>query len=165
MKNFRRTVLLGVIAAVAGFAQQWEVGGLAGGGFLNNVSVGGTAGSATAGFQNGAAFGGYVGYDSYKHIGGELRYSFLQSDLKLSSNGSTATFSGASHVVNYDVIFHTRSNNKVQLFAAVGGGMKVFRGTGAEAAYKPLSQFGYFTKTQVVKPMGDFGAGVKIALS
>src|SRR5215471_4626553 len=165
MKNFGRLVLLGAALGTLGFAQHWEFGGAAGGAFMNSVNVGGTAGSATAGFQNGAALGGYVGYDSYKHIGGELRYSYLPSDLKLSSNGSTATFSGASHVVNYDVIFHTRSNNKVQLFAAVGGGMKVFRGTGAEAAYQPLSQFGYFTKTQVVKPMGDFGAGVKIALS
>src|SRR5215472_8269065 len=104
MKNFRRTVLLGVIAAVAGFAQQWEVGGLAGGGFLNNVSVGGTAGSATAGFQNGAAFGGYVGYNSYNHIGGELRYAYLPSDLQLSSGGSTATFKGVSHALHYDVL-------------------------------------------------------------
>ena len=43
--------------------------------------------------------------------------------------------------------------------------MKVFRGTGKEAAYQPLSQYGYFTKTQALKPMADFGAGVKVALT
>jgi hypothetical protein len=64
------------------------------------------------------------------------------------------------------VIFKTnRNQGKVQLFAAVGGGMKVFRGTGTEAAYQPLSQYGYFTKTQTVKPMGSVGAGVKVALT
>jgi large exoprotein involved in heme utilization and adhesion len=165
MKNFGRLVLLGTALGTLGFAQQWEFGGVAGGGFLNTVNVGGGSASATAGFQSGAAFGGYVGYNSYKHIGGELHYGFLQSDLKLSSGGATAKFDGVSHVVHYDVIFHTHNNNKVQLFAAVGGGMKVFRATGAEAAYQPLSQFGYFTKTQVLKPMGDFGVGVKIAIS
>ena len=32
----------------------------------------------------------------------------------------------------------------------MGGGAKVFRSTGKEAAYQPLSQFGYFTKAQSV---------------
>ena len=45
-------------------------------------------GSATAGFQTGAAFGGYVGYSQSKHIGGEIRYGYLQSNLKLTSGGS-----------------------------------------------------------------------------
>ena len=64
------------------------------------------------------------------------------------------------------MIFQTTKNGgKVQLFAAVGGGMKVFRGTGKEAAYQPLSQYGYFTKTQAVKPMASVGAGVKVALT
>jgi len=47
----------------------------------------------------------------------------------------------------------------------VGGGMKLFRGTGQEQAYQPLMQYGYFTRTQVVKPMGSFGAGMKYALT
>jgi hypothetical protein len=45
----------------------------------------------------------------------------------------------------------------VQFFAAAGGGMRIFQGTGTEAAYQPLSQFGYFTKTRVVKPMASVG--------
>jgi hypothetical protein len=43
--------------------------------------------------------------------------------------------------------------------------MKLFRGTGAEAAYQPLSQFGYFTKTQAIKPMGTVGAGLTYQLA
>jgi hypothetical protein len=43
--------------------------------------------------------------------------------------------------------------------------MKVFRGTGKEAAFQPLSQFAYLTRTQEVKPMVSFGGGVKFKLS
>jgi hypothetical protein len=166
MKTLLRSILVLTVAAAASFAQQWEFGGAGGGGFLNSVPVSGGIGSATAGFQTGAAFGGYVGYSQYKHIGGELRYAYLQSNLRLKSGGSEATFSGMSHVVHYDLIFKTtRNTGKVQLFAAVGGGMKVFRGTGKEAAYQPLNQFGYFTKTQTMKPMASVGGGVKFAIS
>ena len=160
-----RTILMAAGLSVVSFAQQWEFGGVAGGGFLNTVNATNSIGAATAGFNSGAAFGGYVGNNLYKHIGGELRYTYLQSDLKLSSGGQTASFSGQSHVIHYDLILHTRNNNKVQLFAAAGGGMKIFRGTGTESAYQPLSQFGYFTKTQVLKPMASVGAGVKFAIS
>jgi len=166
MKTLLRSILVLTAGAAASFAQQWEFGGAAGAGFLNSVPVSGGIGSATAGFQTGAAFGGYIGHSQYKHIGGELRYAYLESNLSLKSGGSQATFSGMSHVVHYDVILKTtRNSGKVQLFAAVGGGMKAFRGTGKEAAYQPLSQFGYFTKTQTMKPMASVGGGVKFALT
>jgi hypothetical protein len=166
MKTLLRSILVFTAAAAASFAQQWEVGASGGGGFLNSVPVSGGTASATAGFQTGAALGGYVGYSQNRHIGGELHYGYLQSNLKLTSGGSTATFSGMSHVVHYDIILKTTSKRgKAQFFAALGGGMKVFRGTGTEAAYQPLSQFGYFTKTQALKPMASVGGGVRIALT
>jgi len=90
-----RTILLAAGLAAVSFAQQWEFGGVAGGGFLNTTNVSNSLGSATAGFQSGAAFGGYIGNNLYKHIGGELRYTYLQSDLKLASSGQTATFNGS----------------------------------------------------------------------
>jgi hypothetical protein len=167
MKTLVRSIVLLTAASAATMAQQWEFGGTGGGGFLSNVNVAGSAiGSATAGFQTGAAFGGYVGFNQYKHIGGELHYGYLQSNLSLTSGGSSASFSGVAHVVHYDLIFKTtRNQGKMQLFAAVGGGMKYFRGTGTEAAYQPLSQFGYLTKTTAIKPMASVGAGVKWALT
>ena len=103
MKTLLRSILVLTAAAAASFAQQWEFGGGGGGSFLNSVPVSGGAGSATAGFQTGAAFGGFVGYNQTRHIGGELRYGYLQSNLSLKSGGSTATFSGVSHVVHYDL--------------------------------------------------------------
>src|ERR1022692_2408331 len=151
MKTLLQSILVLTVGAAASFAQKWEFGG---------------AGAATAGFQTGAAFGGYVGFSQYKHIGGEIRYDYLQSNLSLKSGGTEATFSGVAHAVHYDLIFKTaRNSGKVQLFAAVGGGVKVFRGTGQEAPYRPLEQYGLFTKTQALKPMASVGGGVKFALS
>ena len=165
MKTFGRTILMAGALTAVSFAQQWEFGGSAGGGFLNTVNANNSFGSATAGFQSGAAFGAFLGYNSSNHLGGELRYGYMQSDLKLSSGGQTATFAGQSHVVHYDLILHTHNNNKVQLFAALGGGLKIFRATGVEHAVQPLSQFGYFTREQALKPMASVGGGVKFALS
>src|SRR5258708_36815519 len=110
-------------------AQRWEFGGTGGGGSLSNVNVAGSGvaspvPSATAGFQTGAAFGGYVGFNQYKHIGGELRYSYLQSNLSLKSGGPEASFYGMSHMVGFDEIIKTnRNTGKLQLFAAVGRGL------------------------------------------
>jgi hypothetical protein len=148
------------------FAQQWEFGGGAGAGFLPGVSVTGAVGSATAGFQSGISAGAFVGQNLYNHISGELHYAFMQSNLRLQSGGTEATFSGMAHVVHYDVVWHTnRKESRSQYYAAAGGGMKLFRGTGTEAAYQPLSQFGYFTKTQAIKPMGTVAIGVRYALT
>lgn len=161
-----RIILLAGALATAGFAQQWEFGGTAGGGFLNHVSAASPKSTATAGFQNGAAFGAYIGYNSYKHIGGEIHYAYMQSNLRLASNGSEATFDGASHAFHYDLTFHTsKSEAKTQLYAAVGGGAKIFRATGKESAYQPLSSFGYFTRGQQIKPMATVAAGVKFRLT
>jgi len=153
-------------AAGACFAQQWEFGGVGGAGFLSNVNVSSPLGSANAGFQPGGAFGAFFGQSISAHIAGEVRYEFLQSNLQLSSGGATARFSGSAHAVHYDLILHTnRKNSPMQLFAAVGGGMKIFRGTGTEEAYQPLSQFGYFTKTRALKPMASVGGGVTFQVS
>jgi hypothetical protein len=150
-----------VMAASVCFAQQWEFGGVGGAGFLSNVNIDSPAGSAKAGFGTGGAFGAFFGQSIGAHFAGEVRYEYLQSNLQLSSGGATAHFAGRAHAVHYDLLWHTsRKNSPVQFFAAVGGGMKIFQGTGTEEAYQPLSQFGYFTKTQAVKPMASVGGGI-----
>ena len=164
-----RSIVLSLIllsAASAAFAQQWEFGGMGGGGFLSNVSASGASSSANAGFAPGAAFGVFAGNNLYRNLSGEIRYEYMQSDLRLSSGGQSAQFTGAAHAVHYDLIYHTvRQESNVQFFAALGGGMKLFRGTGTEEAYQPLSQFGYFTKTQAIKPMVSVGGGFTYRLS
>src|ERR1700686_3064744 len=109
-----------VTAAGLGWAQQWEFGGVGGAGFLSNVSVTSSVGAATTGFQTGGAAGAFLGYNSTTHIGGELRYAFLQSNMQIQSGGSQATFSGQAHVLHYDVIFHTnRHGSKGEFFLAL----------------------------------------------
>lgn len=161
-----KKLLLLIAAAGACYAQSWEFGGVGGAGFLSNVNVSSPLGSAKAGFEPGGAFGAFLGQSIGSHFAGEIRYEFLQSNLQLSSAGSTARFSGIAHAIHYDFIWHTnRKDSPVQFFAAVGGGMKMWQGTGTEEAYQPLSQYGYFTKTHEVKPMGSVGAGITYRVS
>jgi hypothetical protein len=152
-------------ASGAALAQQWEVGGLAGGGFVPGVTLTAGAGKATTGFQSGGAFGAFVGQNLYPRIAGEIHYAYMQSNLKLESGSTKVTFSGHAHVIHYDLIFHTSRKGRAQFFAAAGGGLKVFRGTGREAAYQPLSQFAYLTRTQQLKPMVSVGGGVKMQIA
>lgn len=157
--------LLGMTAAEAA-EQYYEVGGMAGGGLLNTTTLTSAAGSATAGFKPGAAFGFLVGNQMYSRLSGEVRYMYQMSDLKLESGGNEAVFSGQTHLIYYDLIYQVSPRqSKVKLFAAGGGGVKVFRGTGAEAAYQPLSNFAYLTRTRQVEPMVSLGGGMKVPLN
>jgi hypothetical protein len=161
MRSLGLSILLFGSAAASCYGQHWEFGGTGGAGFLNNVGVSGPAGAATAGFSPGGSIGAFVGQTLNPHISGEIHYDYMQSDLQLKGAGTTAAFTGAAHAFHYDIVYHTnRKNSPVQFFAAAGGGMKIFRGTGTEEAYQPLSQFGYFTKTQALKPMGTLAGGM-----
>jgi hypothetical protein len=165
MKTFGLALLLAA-AAVNCPAQQWELGGLGGGSFLNTAGVSSPAGSATAGFQTGFVGGAYFGQALYPHLSGEIRYEFFQSDLRISGGNTSATFAGMAHAVHYDLILHTqRKNSPVQFFAALGGGMKVFQGTGTESAFQATMQYGYMTRTHQVKPMASIGGGFTYRLS
>jgi hypothetical protein len=156
-------LVLFLSAGGAAFAQQWEFGGVGGAGFLSSVNVNG--GAATAGFKPGVVFGAYFGQNLYRHFGGEIRYEYMQTDLQLKSGGTTANFAGRSHALHYDLLIHTNDKGaKAVFYIAVGGGMKIYQGVGTEAAFQPLSQYGFFTKTHEFEPMGSVGAGVKFSL-
>jgi len=154
-----------VLAPAASFAQ-WEFGADGGVGLLNHVAVSSPAGSATAGFAPGFSAGAFLGENLYTHFSGEIHYDYMQSTLRLSSAGQNADFSGSAHAVHYDMVYHTtRGESRVQFFAALGGGIKAFLGTGAQEAYQPLSQYGYFTQANSVKMMATGAAGLTFKLS
>jgi|HubBroStandDraft_1064217.scaffolds.fasta_scaffold123017_2 hypothetical protein len=162
--TIRLAILLG-IGTLACLAQMWEIGGAGGLGVPTGLNAMGAAGTATAGFQPGMAASFVVGQNLYPRLTGELRYTYLQDDLKLSSGGTEATFGAAAHAVHYDLLWHFgKGEGKVQPFVAAGGGMKLYEGTGAAQAYQPLNQFAYFTHTEQLEPMISAGAGVRIAL-
>src|SRR5512133_136269 len=117
MKTFRNTLLF-LTAAAGAFAQQWEIGGNVGGSFLPGVTVSGPMGSATTGFQTGVTAGAWIGQSISRHIGGEVRYNFMQSNLKLSSGATSTTFSGNSHAIHYDLLIRSsRRESRAQVFA------------------------------------------------
>lgn len=162
-----RFAVLTVAAGTAAFAQQWEFGLVGGTSISNTVAATSTAGSATAGFATGFAAGAFLKENvrRFANISGELRYEYLESNMRLSSAGQTASFSGYTHAIHYDVVYHTNpQESPVQVFGALGGGVKVFEGTGTQEAYQPLSQFGYFTKTDAIKPMISAGGGISVRL-
>ncbi len=165
MKSLKFAVLL-TCAAGSAFAQGWEFGAVGGYSFLNNVSVTGTAGNATAGFAPGFVAGAFAGENITHHLSGEIRYEYMRSDLRLSAAGQSAQFSGFAQAIHYDLLFHLiRGESRVQAFASVGGGAKIFDATGTAQAFQPLSQFGYFTNTRSVKPMGTVAAGVDLRIA
>lgn len=155
------------LGLTACLAQQYEIGGAAGGGFARGATVTSPAGTATAGFKSGAAFGGFIGHRMYQRISGEVRYGYLMQDLRLSAGGLEPTFKAQAHALHYDVLVHAReSDSPVQPYVAGGGGMMLYRGTGTEAAYQPLgNEFAYLTKTREVKPLISVGGGVRVRLS
>jgi hypothetical protein len=102
----------------------------------------------------------------YPKLSGEIRYDFLRNDMKLEGSGAKATFGGDSHAIHYDVHFHfTDSQSRVRPFVLAGGGVKMFRGTGTERAFQPLSQIAVLTHTTELAGLITFGVGVKMQLT
>jgi outer membrane protein with beta-barrel domain len=147
-------------------AQKWEVGGFAGGGFYKNASVSSPAGSGDVGFKNAAIFGGLVGSNMYKHVGGELRYEYRMGDQFVKSGGTEATFGNRTHSIHYDFLMHFAPEGAlVRPFVSAGGGVRIFTGTGTESAAQPLSRLALLTNTTETKGLGVVGAGLKIKIA
>jgi hypothetical protein len=141
---------------------KWEIGGLGGGGFYSSASVSGPTGSGDVGIKNSVAVGAFVGNDLYKHLGGELRYEFLPGDLKVSSGGSEATFSGQAHAIHYDFLFHfANKGSRLRPFVSAGGGVKIYQGTAKATVTQTLSNLALLTNTHQTSGLGVFGGGVK----
>ena len=152
--------------ASIGYAQEWEIGGVGGAGIMNGPTVTSSLASASTGFNSGAAFGAFVGSNLYAHLSGEIHYTYQMDDLKLSGSGSSATFQGVSHAIHYDFLYHpAKSRSRTQPFVAAGAGIRVYRGTGKEQAYQPLSNLAFLTKAQDLRPLMTVGGGIKYRIS
>lgn len=164
-----RILLFSLTAALTimpGFAQKYEFGIAGGGSFYQSKSLTGSRGSADAGFDPGFAFSANIGNNMYERIGGELRYTFLKNDLKLSSGGTNVTFGSQAHAIHYDLLLHTSPmESKVRPYVAVGAGIKYFRGTGSEVLAQPLGNIALLTKANEVKGLVSVGGGVKVRVA
>jgi len=102
----------------------------------------------------------------YERIGGEVRYSYLDNAMKLTSGQATAKFGGQAHAIHYDLLIHgTGPASRMRPYIAFGGGAKIYRGTGAERAFQPLSNIAILTKTQETQGLASVGAGIKYRVS
>ena len=162
----KRCVLLLAVAGVICTGQEFELGGAAGYGFYRNRTVTRGSASAEAGFRRGFSFSAVGGNDMHRLLGGELRYTRRDNDLKLSSGGTDVSFPGEAHIVHYDALLHATSRNaRFRPFLAFGGGIKYYRGTGVEQEFQPLENFAVLTRTSELLPMLSLGGGVKFRIS
>jgi hypothetical protein len=100
----------------------------------------------------------------YRHVSGEIRYTFGFNDMKVSSGNTKATFGGMSHSIHYDVLLHTAgAGARVRPYFVIGGGAKGYQGTGDEQPYQALGEFVLLTKTTEWKGLVIFGGGIKFA--
>ncbi len=165
MRKLSCSICLLMIAAAPLLAQVGEVGGGVGGSIYLNNKVQGASGSADAGHRQGFAVSGWIGHNSARYLGGEIRYTFEKNDLKVASGGSNVAFRGQSHAIQYDVLVYSKPREAaVRPYVVVGGGVKGYYGTGTESAFQPLSNFAILTKTHEWRPLVAAGGGVKVAV-
>ena len=162
-----RTGLVILCFAVSGLGQEhWELGAAVGYGFYKNITATNATGEASVGFKPGYAFGVVVGNETNAWLAGEARYTFRQNDARVKATGSEARFDADSHVLHYDLLFHLAPRpSRVRPFVAVGAGAKIFRGTGRETAFQPLTSFVALTRATQVVPVVSVGGGFKMRLN
>lgn len=162
----RMCLLMAPLSAALWCEQHWEVGGSAGYGLYRDVSVTNGVLSGKTGFASGVAFGAVFGNETTRHIGGEARYTYRSDDLRVTAGGTRATAGGESHAIHYDLLVHATSpDSPIRPFVAVGGGVKVYRGTGAEPAFQPLNTLVVLTHTTEAQPLISAGGGLKFPVS
>jgi hypothetical protein len=147
-------------------AQNWEVGGSVGYHQALDVTVTRDGVSGKTGFNSGVAVGALLGNDITRRFGGEVRYTYMNSDLQVSAGSTKVTADAQSHAVNYDLLFHAMPRGEsTRLFAAVGAGVKYVRGIGPEPPFQPLSSLVVLTHTNETLPLISVGGGLKFTLS
>lgn len=164
----RMLLLLAAASSLPSLAQEnkYELGALGLFGSYRSADVKSGPATGKVGFTPGPGAGAWFGQDMHQHVGGEIRYLFSRNNQKLSSGGTSTEFASRSHIVNYDLLIYTRGRGaSVRPYLAVGGGLKVYQGTGAEQAFQPLSNLALLTHTREPLPTVDFGGGVKARLS
>lgn len=154
---------MGLLAlAPSAMAQKWEFGGGLGGSFYLSRDVKNGSTAASAKLKTDIASSVWLGNNAHGKWGGEVRYDYQRGDFSLERGSTSASFGGETHAIHYDILWHaTPRGSKVRPFLAAGAGIKVYRGTGREAAVQPLSQYALLTKGQELKALLSLGAGVK----
>jgi hypothetical protein len=162
------TLLSAFLIPGAANGQSFETGGKyefgAGGAFSYYTSqeIRSSRGNASVGLKPGFGASAWLGHNMYRKISGEVHYDFGKNDLKMDSSAGNVSFGAHSHALHYDLLFHTADTGaKVRPYFLVGGGAKLYRGTGRERAYQPGGDIAVLTRTYETKGLLTFGGGVK----
>jgi hypothetical protein len=155
-----------LLTAPAGLAQDWEAGALGGYSFTPEVTVQNTAGSVSTGFKHSPLFGFFAGATEHRYLGGEASYLYRLGDIKANSGGQEVSFGAQTHFVDFRFLVHFATTEaSVRPFVAIGGGVAVYSGTGAESADQPFGNVVALTHTRDTKPMLSAAAGIKFRIS
>jgi hypothetical protein len=168
MKHFLPITFLTLLASTpAAFAQNWEVGVGGGGNFYTSQTFTNPAGNASAKLASGFIVSAWLDNNSSGPFGGELRYDYEHSDLKLSDGSTSTTFGGAqTNAIHYDAVFHfAPRESRVVPYVTGGVGVKDYSGTGKEQVFQPLSDIALLTKTSQFKPLLVVGGGIKFQVA
>jgi hypothetical protein len=166
MKFVQTLVVCAALAAPGAMAQRWEVGGGVGGGFYTSQDVTNSTGSASAKIQTNLVASAWLDNYSSGKWGGELRYDYGRGDLALSQSGTQTTFASETHAMHYDLQWRFASTEStIQPYVSGGAGVKIYRGTGVEEAFQPLSNFALLSKVQDLTPLAVAGAGIRMRIS
>ena len=157
-----RGFLAVLFCAGACAAQTYEVGANFGFGAYRSVRTGAPGAQADAGIGSRYTAGFLIGEDLYDHLSGEARYLFQSGDPFVSAGGVKTSIQGQSHTMTYDLVIHIKGEeHKLRPFAAVGAGMKYYRGFGVEPRPQPLSGVASVVHTDHWRFVADVGFGVK----
>lgn len=166
MKSIGKLLVCAAALVPVAMAQKWEAGGGVGGGFYTSQDISLGSSSASAKIGTNIAGSGWIENNINDKWGGEVRFDFQRGDLQLSQGGSSVAFGAQAYAAHYDVLYHfAPAGSRIRPFVSIGGGIKVFQGTGTEVVYQALSQYALLTKDQDVTPMISGGAGVKMQIS
>ncbi|HXA51012.1 MAG TPA: hypothetical protein VNV86_11935 [Candidatus Acidoferrum sp.] len=159
----RSLLLIALAASPVCFSQEWEIGGTAGYAWSMNPSISNpNSPSIEAGIPARVAFGAIFAQNMYEHIGGELRYLFRFGGPQLQSLGTTASMTGYSNSITYDLMVHLVPRDvKIRPFISGGAGIRVYSGTGFVAPGQALAGFAVLRPVNQVEPAIDVGAGLK----
>ena len=165
MRLLGSTLLLAAAASCC-FAQDWEAGVAGGYSFYNNATIKNSGNtSAEAGFSSNFAAGAVLTENMYEHIGGELRYTFLNGDSKLRSQGNQANIDAFSHAIHYDFLFYgTNRRARIRPFFAAGAGIKRYDGSGRQVVSSSLGNFAVLAHAHQVEALLSVGAGIKVSM-
>jgi len=149
---------------IAGFAQDWELGGAVGYGWDLGSSVVDGASRVHSGQPARGGFSVLLDENPYKYLGGEFQYVFRDGGTQLKANGIVETASGYSNLIVYNLMVHmTPYESKFRPFIGVGAGIKVYTNSDLPLR-QPLGQTAILTRGSQVEPVISFDGGLKFSL-